>query len=64
LTVKDDDPEGYKLVDAEDPLEVALRFVRPLELMAPRRMTTWLLCYRLAMARGARARFAFHLSPV
>lgn len=59
---KDDDPDGQKLLKADDFLEVAMRFVRPLETMASDRMATWLLSYRVAMARGARGNQAKRLA--
>ncbi|KAL1914904.1 uncharacterized protein VTP21DRAFT_7820 [Calcarisporiella thermophila] len=43
----DDDPNGAKLAKTEDPLGDALKFLRPVQELAPKRMETWLMSFEI-----------------
>lgn len=53
---KDEDPDGMKLLQANDPLERAHRFVKPLEALCPDRIGVWLALYDINVRRGGHHR--------
>jgi N-alpha-acetyltransferase 15/16, NatA auxiliary subunit len=50
--VKDDDPNGDKLVKTEKPLEDALRFLKPLQDLSPGLLETQMLAFDVHVRRG------------
>jgi N-alpha-acetyltransferase 15/16, NatA auxiliary subunit len=50
---KDEDPKGELLVKAEKPLEVAVKFLKPLQELSPRLLETQILAFDVHFRRGA-----------
>jgi N-alpha-acetyltransferase 15/16, NatA auxiliary subunit len=50
--IKDDDPEGLKLLAAPDPLERAAKLLIPLQQLRPELLDTWLVSYDVAIRRS------------
>ena len=50
--VKDDDPEGLKLLAVADPLESAWKRLLPLHTHRPKLLDTWLVSFDVAMRQS------------
>lgn len=50
--IKDDDPDGLKLLAAPDPLERAAKLLSPLQQLRPELLDTWLASYDVAIRRS------------
>ncbi|GAB5591523.1 hypothetical protein Unana1_06423 [Umbelopsis nana] len=48
----DEDPDGEKYLKTSDPLASALEWVRPLELVAPKHISTYLLGFEVYLRKG------------
>ncbi|SCZ97206.1 BZ3500_MvSof-1268-A1-R1_Chr4-2g07060 [Microbotryum saponariae] len=67
---EDQDPLGEKLLENKEPLQAALKFLKPLEKEAAGLVETWVLSYQVSIRRGkyllalAALRRALSLSPL
>ncbi|KDE04801.1 hypothetical protein MVLG_04765 [Microbotryum lychnidis-dioicae p1A1 Lamole] len=67
---EDEDPLGEKLLENKEPLQAALKFLKPLEKEAAGLVETWVLSYQVSIRRGkyllalAALRRALSLSPL
>jgi hypothetical protein len=50
--VKDDDPDGLKLISVPDPLERAAKFLSPLATLASNNIEVWIMIYDVAVRRS------------
>jgi|ERR1700722_9356551 len=50
--VKDDDPDGMKLISCADPLERAMKFLSPLKTLARDKIDVWIAIYDVAVRRS------------
>ncbi|KAK0523394.1 hypothetical protein OC842_006160 [Tilletia horrida] len=53
VVLKDEDPEGLKLLKNEKPLDEAERYVKVLQVRADQRIETWLATFEVAIRRKA-----------
>lgn len=50
--VKDDDPDGSKLLASTDGLEKAAKLLNPLSTLAPKNIDVWIAIYDVAVRRS------------
>jgi N-alpha-acetyltransferase 15/16, NatA auxiliary subunit len=50
--LKDDDPDGLKLISVPDPLERAAKFLSPLATLASNSIEVWIMIYDVAVRRS------------
>lgn len=52
---KDDDPDGSKLLQAQDGLEKAAKFLNPLTTLSAKDIDVWIVVYDVAIRRSVYA---------